>query len=146
MLTVIGVFGAQILPFHVVPLTQLAEALLVARSDELLYNVNTRLLYGTVTATFVPEFPDDTVVFGADAPVFEVLLVSTDVPTGFVVVHERFTVHELAPEAIVQLGEAGVSVPVGIGVLDTGTVIDAVAFGTPAFVHVMLYVYVPVLG
>jgi hypothetical protein len=50
----------------------------------------------------VPEFPFTLVI-----PV----AVTTDVATGFVVVQVRFTLQLLAPEAMVQEGEAEVRVP-----------------------------------
>jgi hypothetical protein len=39
------------------------------------------------------------------------LAVTADVPTGLVVVHDKVTLQVLAPEAIVQVGDAGVRVP-----------------------------------
>ena len=56
--------------------------------------------------TLVPEFPVDKIVFAAG---YEETI--EEVPCGFVVVQVMLTLHELAPEAIVQDVGAGVRVP-----------------------------------
>ena len=58
-------------------------------------------------ATLVPEFPFERIV---PAEGYEEVI--DDVAIGFVVVQVMLTLQLLAPEAMVQVGEAGVRVPV----------------------------------
>ena len=58
----------------------------------------------------MPEFPLAKIVFALG--VFEVI---AEVPTGLVVLQLRVTLQVLAPAAMVQEAEAGLSVPDGVG-------------------------------
>jgi hypothetical protein len=52
-----------------------------------------------------------TIVLGAEAPVFEVLLVMEEIASGLVVVQEKFMLQLLCPKAMAQVETAGVRVP-----------------------------------
>ena len=67
--------------------------------------------YEIVKGVGPPLFPLATMVFGAETPVFVVLLVTAEVLTGLVVVQEKFMEHPLPPKPITQEEDAGVRVP-----------------------------------
>ena len=98
------------LPFQLVPATQLAVADWFASSCALLYRKKFRPTNGTCTASGPPLFSVPTTV-----PATGHGDVTCEVATGFVVVHDIFTLQLLAPDGIVHVDVDSVSVPVMLG-------------------------------